>query len=109
MAISKCTYGNFPLTHSVKAGNFGFMRKRFVLFVHGFTPAKCNGFPFRYSYSNSESNHFLISLKHHKKSVRCLRFAPDGTKLLSVSKDQSLQVVDMREGKVCKKIAEAHE
>ena len=63
---------------------------------------------FRYSYSENEDNHLLLTLPHHKKAVRALRFTPSGSQLLSTSKDKSIQVVDMAEGKVIKKLEKAH-
>lgn len=51
-----------------------------------------------------------MTLGHHKKACRGLKFnAPEGNKLYTISKDKSLQVVDVDRGAVCQAIKKAHE
>ena len=51
----------------------------------------------------------MVSLSHHRKSCRGLRFSQSGERLFTVSKDKSLQMVDMNAGTVAQKIKKAHE
>ena len=67
-----------------------------------------NVFYFRHSYSVKEDNHQLLSLGHHKKGCRAVRFSPAGESLFSVSKDKSLQMVDLDQGTVKHCIKQAH-
>ncbi|ELU18406.1 hypothetical protein CAPTEDRAFT_20314 [Capitella teleta] len=61
-----------------------------------------------HSYSTEEQNHLLMTLPHHKKACRAVRFSPGGNLLLSASKDKSISVVDVDQGKVIKSIPKAH-
>lgn len=62
-----------------------------------------------HSYATGEENHLLMKLTHHKKSCRGLKFsAPEGRKLFTISKDKSLQVIDMEKGAVSQAIKKAH-
>jgi WD40 repeat protein len=63
----------------------------------------------RYSYSKSGENSDLMTLKHHKKACRCLRFSNNGEELYTASKDKSVQIVDLNTGSVKHKFKRAHE
>lgn len=62
----------------------------------------------RWAYGTNDENRQLLDFGHHKKSCRGLRFSADGMKLYSVSRDKSLQVVDLECGRISQKIANAH-
>lgn len=49
-----------------------------------------------------------MTLEHHKKACRALRFSKDGIHLYTASKDKSIQVVDLNTGSVKQKIKAAH-
>ena len=58
---------------------------------------------------NVSSCHQLMSFNGHKKSCRRVRFNADGSRLVSASKDKSIQVIDMGTGSVTAKMKDAHE
>ncbi|KXJ14351.1 WD repeat-containing protein 55 [Exaiptasia diaphana] len=62
-----------------------------------------------HSFSTQEQNKMLMELTHHKKACRAVSFTEDGKYLLSVSKDKSLQAVDMNTGSVALTRKKAHE
>lgn len=62
-----------------------------------------------YSYSTEGPNHELMTLNHHRKSCRAVKFSSEGDILFTASKDKSIQVVDMETGSVSSKIAKAHD
>ncbi|CAH1777728.1 unnamed protein product, partial [Owenia fusiformis] len=64
---------------------------------------------FIHSYSTSEKNHELMTLKHHKKACRAVKFSPNGERLFTASKDKSIQMVDLNTGTVVKNIQKAHD
>ncbi|XP_023679334.1 WD repeat-containing protein 55 isoform X1 [Paramormyrops kingsleyae] len=62
-----------------------------------------------YSYSCTEGgNKELWSSGHHLKSCREVAFSQDGLKLFSVSKDKSVHIMDVEEGKLVTRIPKAH-
>ncbi|XP_048851057.1 WD repeat-containing protein 55 [Brienomyrus brachyistius] len=62
-----------------------------------------------YSYSCTEGeNKELWSSGHHLKSCREVAFSQDGMKLFSVSKDKSVHIMDVEEGKLVSRIPKAH-
>ncbi|XP_065059296.1 WD repeat-containing protein 55-like [Rhopilema esculentum] len=60
------------------------------------------------SFSTSEPNAKIYSLKHHRKACRSIAFSSDGKKLLTSSKDKTIQVVNMDTGQILNKIENAH-
>ncbi|XP_074641045.1 WD repeat-containing protein 55-like [Tubulanus polymorphus] len=62
-----------------------------------------------YSATENQTNHLLMTLSHHSKSCRSLRFSDDGEKLYTASKDKSIQIIDMGNGKTIKKMKKAHD
>lgn len=70
--------------------------------------ASINGPVYIYSYSTKEKNHQLLTFNHHKKACRAIKFSDDGTLLYSVSKDKSLQCVDLEQGSLKNTIPKAH-
>ncbi|RIB04871.1 WD40-repeat-containing domain protein [Gigaspora rosea] len=63
----------------------------------------------RYSCETDAESINLLSIRPHKKSCRGLEFSYDGTALFSVSKDKSIQVIDLETGKVLTKKRGAHD
>ncbi|XP_048774023.2 WD repeat-containing protein 55-like isoform X2 [Ostrea edulis] len=61
-----------------------------------------------HTYSTTGENNELMTLEHHKKACRALRFSKDGIHLYTASKDKSIQVVDLNTGSVKQKIKAAH-
>uniref|UniRef100_H2ZRM7 WD repeat domain 55 n=1 Tax=Latimeria chalumnae TaxID=7897 RepID=H2ZRM7_LATCH len=62
-----------------------------------------------YSYSPVEGgNQELWSSGHHLKSCREVAFSHDGQKLFTVSKDKSVHLLDVEEGKLIKRFSKAH-
>ncbi|XP_046899179.1 WD repeat-containing protein 55 [Hypomesus transpacificus] len=62
-----------------------------------------------YSYSCTEGEtKELWSSGHHLKSCREVAFSHDGQKLFSVSKDKSVHLMDVEEGKLVTRITKAH-
>ncbi|XP_070552585.1 WD repeat-containing protein 55-like isoform X2 [Ptychodera flava] len=61
-----------------------------------------------YSFS-LEENKKTLTLSHHKKSCRAVVFSEDGQSLCTVSKDKSIQVVDVNTGTVKFRFKKAHE
>ncbi|XP_039630811.1 WD repeat-containing protein 55 isoform X1 [Polypterus senegalus] len=62
-----------------------------------------------YEYSCIEGgNKELWSSGHHLKSCREVAFSHDGQKLFSISKDKSIHLMDVEQGKLVSKIAKAH-
>ncbi|XP_029932239.1 WD repeat-containing protein 55 [Myripristis murdjan] len=64
-------------------------------------------YAFSYSCTEGETRE-LWSSGHHRKSCRSVRFSPDGGKLLSVSKDKALHVLDAERGALLTRIHKAH-
>lgn len=62
-----------------------------------------------YSYTTEGSNHELMTLNHHKKSCRAVKFSSEGDILFTASKDRSIQVVDLETGAISNKISRAHD
>ncbi|XP_064636952.1 WD repeat-containing protein 55-like isoform X2 [Lineus longissimus] len=50
-----------------------------------------------------------MTLNHHKKACRKLKFSTSGERLYTASKDKSLQIIDLNHGKVFHKFMKAHE
>ena len=63
----------------------------------------------RYSYSKEEKNHPVMTLNHHKKACRAIRFSASGERLFTASKDKSLQMIDVNQGAVAQSLKKAHE
>ncbi|KAK3099283.1 hypothetical protein FSP39_002018 [Pinctada imbricata] len=61
-----------------------------------------------HSYSTEKQNSLLMTLNHHKKACRAIRFSGDGNQLYTASKDKSIQTVDLNTGAVKTKISKAH-
>ncbi|KAJ3352172.1 WD domain repeat-containing protein 55 [Allomyces javanicus] len=61
-----------------------------------------------YSYTDTTSKR-LFGSKHHKDSVRCVKFSHDGAHLYSCSTDKSIQVMDTETKQVFLKKAKAHD
>ncbi|KAG8579293.1 hypothetical protein GDO81_010796 [Engystomops pustulosus] len=69
-----------------------------------------DGDVFVYSYSCVEyENKELWSSGHHLKSCRDVAFSSDGQQLFTVSKDKSIHILNVEEGKLVKRITKAHE
>ncbi|KAL1916058.1 uncharacterized protein VTP21DRAFT_6062 [Calcarisporiella thermophila] len=60
----------------------------------------------RYS---SDGNIELFSLRPHKKSCRGVTFSPDGAGLISISKDKSIQAIDLNSCQIVSTKPESHE
>ncbi|KAM4676701.1 WD repeat-containing protein 55 [Discoglossus pictus] len=68
-----------------------------------------DGDVFVYSYSCMEgANKELWSSGHHLKSCRDAAFTSDGQQLFTVSKDKSIHILNVEEGKLVKRISNAH-
>ncbi|KAG8439105.1 hypothetical protein GDO86_005352 [Hymenochirus boettgeri] len=69
-----------------------------------------DGDVFVYSYSCLENgNKELWSSGHHLKSCRDSAFTSDGLQLFTVSKDKSIHILNVEEGKMVKRIPKAHD
>ncbi|XP_072256786.1 WD repeat-containing protein 55 [Pyxicephalus adspersus] len=69
-----------------------------------------DGDVFIYSYSCVEDeNKELWSSGHHLKSCRDSGFSTDGQQLFTVSKDKSIHILNVEEGKLVKRITNAHD
>uniref|UniRef100_A0A8C5M4S9 WD repeat-containing protein 55 n=1 Tax=Leptobrachium leishanense TaxID=445787 RepID=A0A8C5M4S9_9ANUR len=69
-----------------------------------------DGDVFVYSYSCLENgNKELWSSGHHLKSCREAAFSFDGEQLFTVSKDKSIHILNVEEGKLVKRISKAHD
>ncbi|XP_053320137.1 WD repeat-containing protein 55 [Spea bombifrons] len=69
-----------------------------------------DGDVFVYSYSCLENgNKELWSSGHHLKSCRDVAFTSDGQNLFTVSKDKSIHILNVEEGKLIKRISKAHD
>ncbi|XP_075066003.1 WD repeat-containing protein 55 [Mixophyes fleayi] len=69
-----------------------------------------DGDVFVYSYSCIEDgNKELWSSGHHLKSCRDAAFSSDGQQLFTVSKDKSIHILNVEEGKLVKRITKAHD
>ncbi|CAJ0936742.1 unnamed protein product [Ranitomeya imitator] len=69
-----------------------------------------DGDVFVYSYSCVEDgNKELWSSGHHLKSCRDASFSSDGQQLFTVSKDKSIHILNVEEGKLVKRINRAHD
>ncbi|CAG2248453.1 WD repeat-containing protein 55,WD repeat-containing protein 55 homolog [Mytilus edulis] len=51
----------------------------------------------------------IMTLTHHKKACRCLRFSNNGEELYTASKDKSIQIIDLNTGGVKHKFKKAHD
>ncbi|XP_029439799.1 WD repeat-containing protein 55 isoform X3 [Rhinatrema bivittatum] len=67
-----------------------------------------DGDVFVYLYSIEEGNKELWSSGHHLKSCRDASFSSDGQKLFTVSKDKSIHILNVEEGKLVKRFSKAH-
>lgn len=68
-----------------------------------------DGDVYAFSYSCTEGeNRELWSSGHHLKSCRQVRFAEDGLKLYTVSRDKSVHLMDVEQGKLVTRIRGAH-
>ncbi|CAB4376841.1 uncharacterized protein OCT59_018778 [Rhizophagus irregularis] len=63
----------------------------------------------RYTVDNTNENINVLSIRPHKKSCRGLEFNHDGASLFSVSKDRSIQVINLETGKIFVKKADSHD
>ncbi|ORZ41343.1 WD40-repeat-containing domain protein [Catenaria anguillulae PL171] len=61
-----------------------------------------------YEYTDASTKRLFAS-KHHKDSVRCVRFNADGSHLYSASTDKSIQVMDMTTKQIVLKKSKAHD
>ncbi|XP_032952365.1 WD repeat-containing protein 55 isoform X1 [Rhinolophus ferrumequinum] len=62
-----------------------------------------------FSYSCQEGeNKELWSSGHHLKSCRAVVFSEDGQKLVTVSKDKAIHVLDVEQGRLERRISKAH-
>jgi len=61
-----------------------------------------------FSYSNTE-NKKLLDFKHQKESCRCLDFSPDGQRLYSGCRDNSIYCTDMNTGSMLHSFPNAHD
>ncbi|XP_063784850.1 WD repeat-containing protein 55 isoform X2 [Pseudophryne corroboree] len=69
-----------------------------------------DGDVFVYSYSCLEDgNKELWSSGHHLKSCRDAAFTSDGQQLFTVSKDKSIHILNVEQGKLVKRITKAHD
>ncbi|KAM4747304.1 WD repeat-containing protein 55 [Rhinophrynus dorsalis] len=69
-----------------------------------------DGDVFIYSYSCLENgNKEVLSFGNHLKSCRDSAFTSDGQQLFTVSKDKSVNIYSMEEGKLNKRISKAHD
>ncbi|XP_018417399.1 PREDICTED: WD repeat-containing protein 55 [Nanorana parkeri] len=69
-----------------------------------------DGDVFVYSYSCVEDgNKELWSSGHHLKSCRDSAFSTDGQQLFTISKDKSIHIMNVEEGKLVKRITKAHD
>ncbi|KAM5170822.1 WD repeat-containing protein 55 [Mantella aurantiaca] len=69
-----------------------------------------DGDVFVYSYSCEEDgNKELWSSGHHLKSCRDSAFSTDGQQLFTVSKDKSIHILNVEEGKLVNRITKAHD
>ncbi|XP_068133908.1 WD repeat-containing protein 55 isoform X2 [Hyperolius riggenbachi] len=69
-----------------------------------------DGDVFVYSYSCAEEGNVeLWSSGHHLKSCRDSAFSSDGQQLFTVSKDKSIHILNVEEGKLVKRITKAHD
>ncbi|XP_051834525.1 WD repeat-containing protein 55 [Antechinus flavipes] len=64
-------------------------------------------FVFEYSCWEGE-NKELWSSGHHLRSCRDLAFSEDGQKLITVSKDKAIHILDVEQGRLDKRISKAH-
>ena len=79
------------------------------LFMYNAKKLICSiNYCFRHSYSVGGENNLLMTLNHHKKACRAVRFSDDGNELYTVSKDKSIHTVDLNTGAVKSKIPKAH-
>ncbi|XP_056372697.1 WD repeat-containing protein 55 isoform X3 [Hyla sarda] len=75
-----------------------------------FAAGDVDGDVFLYSYSCIEDgNKELWSSGHHLKSCRDSAFSSDGQQLFTVSKDKSIHILNVEEGKLVKRITKAHD
>ncbi|XP_064608156.1 WD repeat-containing protein 55-like isoform X2 [Liolophura sinensis] len=68
-----------------------------------------DGYVTIHSYSTSDNNRTLMTLPHHKKACRCVRFSPDGGKLFTASKDRSIKTLDLNACSTERNFTKAHE
>ncbi|KAG3266152.1 WD repeat domain 55 [Ictidomys tridecemlineatus] len=64
-------------------------------------------FVFSYSCQEGETKE-LWSSGHHLKSCRAVVFSEDGQKLVTVSKDKAIHVLDVEQGRLERRISKAH-
>uniref|UniRef100_A0A9L0TF21 WD repeat-containing protein 55 n=1 Tax=Equus caballus TaxID=9796 RepID=A0A9L0TF21_HORSE len=64
-------------------------------------------FVFSYSQQEGETKE-LWSSGHHLKSCRAVVFSEDGQKLVTVSKDKAIHVLDVEQGRLERRISKAH-
>nr|XP_048298331.1 WD repeat-containing protein 55 [Myodes glareolus] len=64
-------------------------------------------FVFSYSCQEGETKE-LWSSGHHLKSCRAVGFSEDGQKLITVSKDKAIHVLDVEQGQLERRISKAH-
>ncbi|XP_074068914.1 WD repeat-containing protein 55 [Macrotis lagotis] len=64
-------------------------------------------FVFEYSCKEGETKE-LWSSGHHLKSCRALAFSEDGQKLITVSKDKTVHILDVEQGRLDRRITKAH-
>ncbi|XP_070426735.1 WD repeat-containing protein 55 [Equus przewalskii] len=64
-------------------------------------------FVFSYSQQEGETKE-LWSSGHHLKSCRAVVFSEDGQKLVTVSKDKAIHVLDVEQGRMERRISKAH-
>lgn len=67
-----------------------------------------NGLVQCYKYSALESNSQVWSTRVSKKSCRGVEFTEDGSHLMSISRDKSIQALDVSTGRLLYKIPKAH-
>ncbi|RIA89177.1 WD40-repeat-containing domain protein [Glomus cerebriforme] len=63
----------------------------------------------RYAVNNLNENINVLSICPHKKSCRGLEFSHDGASLFSISKDRSIQVINLETGEILVKKVDSHD
>ncbi|KAL4844765.1 hypothetical protein H8958_019103 [Nasalis larvatus] len=64
-------------------------------------------FVFSYSCQEGETKE-LWSSGHHLKACRAMAFSEDGQKLVTVSKDKAIHVLDVEQGRLERRVSKAH-
>ena len=76
--------------------------------MHQIAACSIDGSVANWNYSDAENPKKIFDLQIHSASCRSLDFSPDGKSLMTVSKDRSLQLIDMGTAKVRLRKLNAH-